>query len=288
MRKLIADGLRRSLPPSLRSSGRRLLRRLSASTLGRPMGIHELRQVLERDLGIRRNATVMVHCSFGRLKADFSPGAAVELLKDLVGEGGNLLMPCYPGNGKEWLLSKQVFDPRSTPIATGALAQAFARSPGTRTSTHPIKAVSAWGRDSVYLTQGHDNSTTPYDGNSPYARLLSMDGSLLVGLGTAKMAFFHCCEDAVEDYARDLYSAIPLTGQCVTDAGERVRVSTLVHRPEVLGGMESSKAFLTRTACPGYTVLARRKRLFYTADASVVHRHVGRVLQARAQAAVFD
>ena len=274
MKGMLSDGVRNALSPEFRGSAKRLFRRLSSTMLGRPLELSEFRFIVENKLGIRRDSTVLVHCSFGRLKANFSASDAVAMLKEVVGEGGNILMPCYPGNGEEWLASQEIFDVRRTPIATGILAQEFSRSPDVRTSTHPIKAVAAWGKDRDFFIAEHHLSRTPYDGNSPYAKLLSIENSLVVGLATAKMAFYHCCEDSIRHYAEHLYTSEPVPGLCRTADGDVVQVLTHVHRTEVLRRMPSSIEFLTRTKCPGYAVLSYRRRRFYVGDVRCIYQHV--------------
>ena len=274
MNSLLSATLRWVLSSELRGKTKRALRRLSSTTLGKPLELDEFQYVLERKLCVRKNSSVLVHCSFGRLKANFSPAQAVMTLKDLVGEGGNILMPCYPGNGEEWLASGKVFDVQTTPIVTGVLAETFARTCGVRTSTHPIKAVAAWGKDRDFLIEGHHLSKTPYDSRSPYAKLLSLKNSLVIGLGTAKMSFYHCCEDSAPDYSRYLYTSNPVTGLCRTEDGSVEEVTTYVHRTEVLSGMPSSIEFLSRTRCPSYTVLEYRRRMFYAGDVRSIYRHV--------------
>ena len=280
MKSILNHAIRRALSPEFRGNTKRMLRKLSSVTLGRELTQEEFRFVLENKLGIRKGCTVLIHCSFGRLKASFSPSDAIGILKDIVGEGGNIVMPCYPGNGDEWLSSKNTFDARKTPIATGALAQNFVQSSGVKMSIHPIKAVAAWGKDRDFLIGAHHLSRTPFDGNSPYARFLSLKNSLAVGLGTVKMSFYHCCEDSVENYAKHIYSPEPVVGLCRIASGEVVEVLTYVHRTEVLRRMPSSLEFLTQTACPGYSVISYRRRTFYVGDVHSIYRHVRQELSA--------
>jgi aminoglycoside N3'-acetyltransferase len=223
---------------------------------------------------LRRNCTALVHSSFGSLKANFSADEAVQILKDIVGGSGNVLMPYYPGNGAEWLASRRIFDPSLVPTTTGILAQVFARSPGVQVSDHPIKAVAAWGRDRDFLIAQHCLSKTPYDGLSPYAKLLSLPHCRIIGLGTLKMSFFHCCEDSIPGYADTLYTAERIRGTCRRSDGETIDVWTRVHRPEVLRSKPSSAQFLADTMCPAYKVVAVRGRSFYTAEARGVYEHV--------------
>lgn len=270
----VSNILRNALSPEFRRQTKRVLRRFSSARLGRPLELDEFRNLLERQLGVRKGASVLVHCSFGHLKARFSPQDAIAVLKELVGENGNILMPCYPGNGQEWLASGKVFDIRTTPIATGILAQEFAQADDVATSIHPIKAVAAWGRDQKFLIGEHALSRTPYDLHSPYAKLLGLGNSMVIGLGTAKMSFFHCCEDSVDWYAEPLYTPSTMTGHYKSGNGKVMELPTYVHRTEVLRRMESSVAFLTRTKCPDYACFSYRRRTFYTGSVHSIYQHI--------------
>ena len=275
---------RRTVSADVRAMLRKAARRVVAGTSGRRLTEDEFRDLLRR-LRLTPGRTALVHCSFGRLRPEFSPAIAVSLLKEAVGEHGTLLMPCYPGNADEWIQSGGVFDATDGPFATGALAAAFARSAGVKMSTHPVKALAAWGQDAEFLTATHQLSRTPFDRHSPYAKMLEINDSIAVGLGTRKMSFFHCCEDAVPTYAQKLYTAEPVLGHCRTSEGDMVKMATHIHRAEVLGGMESSYAFLTRTACPDYHAFEYRGRHFYVADTQEVYVHVTGVIRQKSLAA---
>ncbi len=255
------------------------MRRLAMARVASRLGPNEFRDILEHELGLTRGHTVLVHASFGRLKASFTPEVAVQVLKDIIGREGNILMPYYPGNSDEWLESGQVFDPRTTPTTTGVLAQVFSQSPGVAVSLHPTKAVAGWGKDRDFLLNQHHVSKTPYDEHSPYARLLLLQNSCVVGLGTSKMSFFHCCEDSVDAYAERLYSTAPVRGYCRDADGRIVEVMTRVHRPEVMHSKRSSMEFLKATACLDYKIATCRGRMFYAANAPRVYRHVQKELQ---------
>lgn len=236
----------------------------------------EFHAILGSRLEIKRGSTLLIHCSFGNLKAAFSPAEAVEVLQDLVGSEGNLLMPFYPGSGIEALEGGKIFDPRTAQISTGALARTLARSSGSRVSIHPIKAVVAWGQARDFLISTHARSRTPYDSHSPYYRMLEQVAPICVGLGTDKNSFIHACEDNVPEHPMDHYHPGEWTGRCVSETGEEIVVKTLVHKRDT-GWTMGSAAFLMTTACPTYQKLTHRGRAFYKVDAREAFAHVSRL-----------
>ena len=281
MSRSMRTRIKACVPSAFRRESRRWLRRINNAALGAPLTESEFSGILEYRLGIKAGDTVLVHCSFGALKATFSAEEALGILQERVGPDGSIIMPCYPGNGEEWLRSGKSFDPLTTPIATGILAQTLSRSKDARVSIHPIKAVAAWGMHKDAITADHQYSLTPFDRNSPYTRLLTLPHAKAIGLATAKMTFYHCCEDAVPEMVDLLYTPEALPGYFVTGDGGVLPVPTRVHRTEVLDRMPSSYDVLTGSGCPGYRVFRHRHRFFYVADLPVVHEHVRTLLTSR-------
>lgn len=109
--------------------------------------ISDLQHVLVNEFGIQRGDHIIVSSSFGQLDADYSPLDVVNLLKELVGTEGVIMMPYYPPmNSTEWAARKEVFDMRNTRSGMGVLTNVFAHSDGVIMSKHPTKAVCVWGK----------------------------------------------------------------------------------------------------------------------------------------------
>lgn len=270
MKKMLRTWAKQALPPAVRQSIKRYARRAEALKIGGVLDEAGFRKVLTDDLGLRTGDSVLVHTSFGRLKPTFSPAAAVEVFMDIVGPGGNILMPVYPGNGDEWLAADKVFDPLTSAISTGVLAAEFARMAGVLVSVHPIKAVAAWGIDKELLTTGHELSVTPYDAHSPYAKLLTRRNVKAIGLGTSRMSFMHCGEDSVPEYVERVYSTVALPGRCLTRSGSVVTVNTRVHRREVMRDFQGAD-FLELKDAPVCRKLKVANRNYYIADVPGVY-----------------
>jgi aminoglycoside 3-N-acetyltransferase len=145
-----------------------------------------------------------VHSSFDRF-AGFSgkPSDVIRVLQETVGIQGTLLMPTLPftGTAVDYVSSSPVFDVRRTPSQMGMLTELFRRSPGVVRSVHPTHPVAAWGARGVDMLANHHLARTPCGEGSPFARLLENDGRLLyLGVGIESMTFFHCVEEALEQY----------------------------------------------------------------------------------------
>jgi len=158
-----------------------------------------MRKILHDDLGVCYGDTILVHCGFGFLNASFSPAELVNLLQEVVGKNGNIIMPVYPpGLSSDWVKSGRIFRVETTKPSTGVLSKIFSKFDDVFISNHPIKAVAAWGKDAQYLISKHENSSYPYDDKSPYYKLSMMSGSKSIGLGVRNCAIMHCAEDLFE------------------------------------------------------------------------------------------
>lgn len=169
--------------------------------------IDELENILTEKFDIQQGDSLMVHCGFGFLNADFSPTALISVLKKLVGANGHLMMPFYPpGLSKDWASAKRVFDPENMRCSTGILAQEFSHDPDVIISHHPIKAVAVWGEGAKKLCTGHENCEYPFDIKSPYYKFSQLPNSKSICLGVTNCSMFHCAEDIYEVNKGYLYS----------------------------------------------------------------------------------
>ena len=278
MMGLLRGWARRTLPPALRKQLKRLARRATTAGLSRRLRADQFRQILVEEMKLARGDTVLVHASFGRLKTEFAPSIAISILQDVVSDDGNILMPVYPGNGDEWLAGGEIFDPMTSPISTGILAVEFVHTKDVRVSKHPIKAVAAWGKERDNLLSEHHLSRTPYDAQSPYAKMLTLPNAKVIGLGTQRMSFIHCGEDAVPGYVEKFYSPLPMSGQCRDEHGSLITVTTLVHRSELRRTMGGA-ALLSAERCASCQERIIDDRIYYVGDARGIYEHMRQYAQ---------
>jgi aminoglycoside N3'-acetyltransferase len=150
--------------------------------------LDELKEILV-NMGIKKGDIVMVHVSW-RAFIGFSikPQQLIDMLLDLIGEKGTLLMPTY-GNNKE------KFDVNNTPSAAGVVTEYFRKTNGVKRSCNSYFSISAIGPMADELLSDHINSEFGFDKFSPYYKLTQCEGKiLLLGLGKSphKISAFHC------------------------------------------------------------------------------------------------
>ena len=249
-------------------------RKLYRAWLGEPLQKEDFQFILKDLLGLEKGDSVLVHASFGNLKAGFSTEEAVEILVDIIGENGNLLMPYYPSDSVDWLKNGRIFDVRTTPTRSGILSSTFAKFPGVKKSVHPIKSLAVWGKDRDALINSHYNSKTPFDLFSPYYKLLSCRNAKAIGLGVYKNLVVHTAEDNIDIYPR-YYSNVIYEGKCKNYDGRFINVKTPVHTKN---NMVPSCEYLRLSNCPSYKEISYKKRRFYTSDYISAYNHIKKIV----------
>lgn len=278
------DLFRRFVPFAWRRSLKRLDRKLRNARHLEKMDLATIERILRQKLEVTTGDTILVHSSFGALRAGFTPSELIVLLKDLIGPSGNIMMPFYPtGHSISWLKNESVFDARSVASAMGVLTNTFAKDPEVTISAHPIKALAVWGKDKRWLTAEHHMSATPYDKHSPYFKTLELPGSRSVGLGIDVISFFHCCEDnQLPEVLDALYLPEPLPGKVALADGKVIEIRTYCHDPEKIRKAGPRCALLSKTGCPGLLTIRHEGIPFYSAIHAEVFRHHQRMVESGA------
>lgn len=253
-----------SLYQKMRAYKYKLKRRSMSS---KKLTIAETESILVKELNITQGDTLLVHCGFGFLNADYTPLELIELLIKLVGKGGNIIMPFYPpGLSKDWIKSGRVFDYSKTRCSTGALAQEFSKLKGVHFSHHPIKPIIALGNDALNLTKDHDYSEYPYDEKSPYYKLSKLSQAKAIGLGVRNCSLVHMIEDLYEDDKSYLYSNEKIEGTvCLTD-GKNLTISSYYHSGSF--NLCAPKDFLDRYCTNIMNLKNINGTVFYSVNAS--------------------
>jgi aminoglycoside 3-N-acetyltransferase len=183
-----------------------------------------------------RDRVVFVQSSWKALrKLVTSMPDAIELLSESVGENGTLLMPAFPMSGlsQTHLDEHPFFDCRHTPSRTGALTEAFRQTPGAHRSMHPTHSVAAWGRQAVALTNGHQNSPTPFDPNSPFHRMWEAD-AVCLNFGVHVSSFNHLADHMLQDeLPHDVYADRVTRVRLVDCEGVESYMETRGHNPSI-------------------------------------------------------
>jgi aminoglycoside N3'-acetyltransferase len=153
------------------------------------------------EIRIFPGATIYIHTSMDKISRrvpGITPTRLMELLKELVGTEGTLMVPTFPFEGLQYhyIQSVRVFDVQRTPSLVGLFTEVFRRSEGVIRSRHPTHPIAAWGRHSRELVAEHHLGTA-FGEKSPVYKIQEWNG-LVAGLGvTPERCFtpYHVAEE---------------------------------------------------------------------------------------------
>ena len=229
------------IPNFLKEIFRSLKRKKRQATLlnqqqsGQGFTQEELKESL-LSAGIQPGDHLMVHASLSKM--GFIEGGAdtvVEVLKEMVGAEGLILMPTSPiaRLQLDYVSANPLFDVLATPSAMGKVSEVFRTSDGVVRSYHPTEPVAAWGAQAYEYIKDHTNKNTPYHWDSPYGKLIQHGGKILyigVTLDNAG-THLHTLEDAI-DVGVPVYYAQEFRLPVHDYEGKELIITTKVHNPE--------------------------------------------------------
>jgi aminoglycoside 3-N-acetyltransferase len=145
----------------------------------------------------------------------------IDAVLEVVGENGTVMTNTYTANFRmsavRFMPKDQIFDARTTPANTGAVAEALRRRPQALRSCHPVTSVSAAGELAEFLTDNHDENASCY---LPFSRLAEVRGkALYIGLGDNLVGLRHEAQ-----YLAGLLTVVPFKrGTAYFDSEENVK-----------------------------------------------------------------
>ena len=160
---------------------------------------HTVKQ-LQNDLnalGIEPGDVVLMHSSYKSL-GGIEDGAAgfYRGFLDLLGKKGTLVLPTLSFRSVQ---AGGTFHVRETPACVGYLPEYFRTNvEGVRRSLHPTHSCSAVGAAAEYMTTFHEYDHTPVGANSPFRKMPTIGGKLLMlGCGLGPCTSMHGVEETV-------------------------------------------------------------------------------------------
>jgi len=236
---ILRETLKNLAPRSVRRTARGLLKGLRElrNRMQRLQG-HALDQAgivaALRRLGIKQGDILIVHSSLSRL--GFVAGgvdAVVRALEESVGVDGTLGAPTFwtvdPSAAEEGSL----FDAVHGKSQLGIISERIRQLPGAVRSLHPTHSATFVGLHARDLTAEHHLDETPAGPHSPYRKLASMGGKiLLLGVSLEYLTSFHTIEDEIERFPFQVYEPGRKRFRVLTPQGEELTLNVRVHSPE--------------------------------------------------------
>jgi aminoglycoside 3-N-acetyltransferase len=150
-----------------------------------------------RALGVREGSVLLVHSSLKSMdRQGLTPKDVIDGLRLALGDHGTLVFPTlsYMSCGPTRSLT---FDVKNTPSCVGAIPEFFRTySEEVRRSLCPTHSCAAIGEMRDAVVGGHHLDNTPCGSNSPFHRVMELDGSVLfLGCGTNCNTSMHAIEE---------------------------------------------------------------------------------------------
>ncbi len=151
-----------------------------------------------RAVGLTEGTTVLVHSALRKLgPVEGGANGVIDALRAAVGAAGTVAVPTHTWSTVHAL--QPVFHQTLTPSVVGTLSNVFRKRPDAIRSLHPTHSVAAMGARAAEYVRDHEKDDTPCSPVSPYGKLITWGGKvLIIGPGLECCTFFHCCEELAE------------------------------------------------------------------------------------------
>lgn len=147
--------------------------------------------------GIERGDHLLVHSSLSSIGwVEGGADTVIDALLQAVGEAGTVMFPTLTGAVTDSPETPPRFDARSSACWTGKIPEAARLRPDAVRSLHPTHSVVAFGRYASWFTSGHELVRTPCGYGSPYDKLASVGGKIvLIGVTQQCNTSYHHAEE---------------------------------------------------------------------------------------------
>jgi aminoglycoside 3-N-acetyltransferase len=185
-----------------------------------------------KNLGLKEADVVLVHSSLSRMGyVEGGANTVIDALLETVGSKGTVVVPTLTFSPEDFLSdSPPVFDFRKSPCYTGKIPEIFLQREGAVRSIHPTHSVAAIGPHTQYLVKDNEKSETPCGKNSPFSKLIELDGYILVlGSRFGQITSFHVVEDAVSNFPISVYMKESVKARYVDNDGMEQTMMLKLH-----------------------------------------------------------
>jgi len=186
-----------------------------------------------KQLGLKEGDLVLVHSSlssFGHVEG--GADAVVDALLETVGKKGTVAVPtsAFRGTMLAYVRDEPLFDVVNTPSLLGKITETLRRRKEALRSLEGSHSVAAIGPLAPHLIKEHEKAGTPCGWETPWGRLATYDGYiLLIGVGFSSCTFLH----AVEEIAGVYYCFMKETGRIhyIDEYGNKGVFDIKIHEP---------------------------------------------------------
>lgn len=147
--------------------------------------------------GVEKGDHILVHSSLSSLGwVEGGADAVIDALIEAVGDDGTVIFPTLTGCPDNSNSNPPTFDARNTRCWTGTIPETARSRPGGFRSLHPTHSVTAFGKLAEWFTSGHELVRTPCGYGSPYDKLATIGGKIvLIGVTQSVNTSYHHAEE---------------------------------------------------------------------------------------------
>jgi aminoglycoside 3-N-acetyltransferase len=193
--------------------------------------------ILVNKLGIKKGDNLFIHASIDMINTALTPLQVLDLILELVGEGGSVSVPTFIRySSKEWMEMDKKFDIKKTPSGMGIFSERVRRYKGSKRSLHPAKSVATIGAIADKVLNEHHLDVYQFGSKSPFVKLLEHNVKI-IGLGApmSYLSMVHMVEDVYPaNYPKKINEDMIYKKVCINENGEEIVVKTLVHDLQVI------------------------------------------------------
>lgn len=182
-----------------------------------------------KEQGIKIGDVMLVHSSlksFGYV--DGGADTVINALLESVGEEGTVIVPTITAKSTDSPENPPIFDVDNTPCWTGRIPETFRKRLGAKRSLHPTHSAAAIGLLRDMIIEGHQDSKSPCDKNSPYYKNAIKGGYImLIGVDQNSNTSIHSCEEiaGVPYHLQEKFTETYINGY----NGEKILVRNRLH-----------------------------------------------------------
>lgn len=157
-----------------------------------------------KKLGLDQGDIVFLHSSLKSIGyVEGGAATVIDAIIEVLGSFGTLIVPTFSLKKsiyKTCMDKTYIFDPQTTGTTIGIIPATFLQYPDIYRSIHPTHSVSAVGQHAEYITEAHHLAPSIFGPDSPWDRLLKLDGKIFaLGLKMGRNTFSHALEDRMLD-----------------------------------------------------------------------------------------
>lgn len=192
-----------------------------------------------KKMGIKEGDVVLVHSSLKSIGyVEGGANTVINTLLKVIGYDGTLVLPTYSMKGTMYntCISKNyVFDIKKSDSILGAIPSAFLKRGNISRSIHPTHSISAIGKYAQYITETHHIGNKTFGENSPWAKLIELNGKILgIGITLGPTTQYHYIEDLMgENFPLKVKDDNIYKINCIVENGEYIQVDVQPLDPEV-------------------------------------------------------